>query len=596
MTFSVDDYERAIARIFDQNNEVIGTGFLIAPGYVLTCAHVVLQAIGIEKDKFADYQGQPQEYISLDFHVLASGQEIKAQVVDWLPYSLHSGDVAALKLLMPEPIGVKPIPLEEVERSAVENDKHSVYGFGKSPTGGRSDAYRPKSNVAGGRFQLCKFDNPDDETIKPGFSGAPVWNENHKYVIGMVATASEAQKIAYAIPTQVLRDVLRRIKAFCLHDALTQNLDSCTNDQDRHLLNLAIIEALRYCNPNGVGHPWLNQFIDLSIDRAPVASWESAGRLVQFAMILVKMGGIRENTLYALKNWVENSCHCDFKSLLWQITEEMTINQEIPSDTIYQHLMVVVEETEVSINELRVSIWAVSNRDTYNPVNPPQPNVANKILRIADLPAFIREQIRKFRKDPTPTIHLFLPRKLFGCDIEMRPCGSRVDVLGSIYEFVIRTNLNTHPIDYQNYYDDWIFKWQKIEVALKQQSNQLFKHVDCSQPEANLIREIAHINAAMLKNWHSSESIGDLFGLIGDDDVSLPVAIWSRDPQFQDNLSDVLDCVVKTLQDRVRQERSAAHESPSENLLGHHLSLLWEDPKVLPPGMLDVDQDGMLRL
>jgi Trypsin-like peptidase domain len=111
MTFSVDDYERAIARIFDRNNNVIGTGFLVAPGYVLTCAHVVLQAIGIEKDKFADYQGQPQEYISLDFHVLASGQEIKAQVVDWLPYSLHTGDVAVLKLLTPEPIKVKPIPL-----------------------------------------------------------------------------------------------------------------------------------------------------------------------------------------------------------------------------------------------------------------------------------------------------------------------------------------------------------------------------------------------------------------------------------------------------------------------------------------------------
>jgi vWA-MoxR associated protein C-terminal domain/Trypsin-like peptidase domain/vWA-MoxR associated protein middle region (VMAP-M) 1 len=596
MTFSMDDYERAIARIFDQNNNVIGTGFLVAPGYVLTCAHVVLQAIGIKKEDFAAYRGQPQEYISLDFHVLASGQEIKAQVVDWLPYSLHTGDVAALKLLIPEPIRAKPIPLEEVERSVVENDHHSVYGFGKSPTGGRSDAYRPKSNVAGGRFQLCKFDNPDDETIKPGFSGAPVWNEKHKYVIGMVATASEAQEVAYAIPTQELRAILNKIKALCLNDVLTQSLNSCKNIDYEHLLELAIASALRYCNPNGGNLSRRDQLIDLSTDRAPVSGWETEGQLVRFVMVLVQMDGIRENTYYPLKSWVENLCHVDFNGLLGKITEERVINREIPSSNIYQYLMVVVEEAELPLDELRVSIWPVSDRDTYNPENPPLPTVADEILKIVDLPALIREQMRKFRKDPTPIIHLFLPRKLFGCDIEMRSCGSKVNVLGSMYEFVIRTNLNTHPIDYQSYYDDWIIKWQKIEAALEHHTSQLFKPVDCSQSEANLIWEIAKINAAVLKNHHSPESIGELFGLIGDEDTALPMAIWTRDHQFQDNLSDVLDCVVKALQDRVRQERSAAHESPSENLLGHHLSLLWEDPKVLPPGMLDVDQEGMLRI
>lgn len=153
MTFSVDDYEKAIVRIFDRQGHVIGTGFLVAPGYVLTCAHVVLQAIGLVKEDFAQYEGQPQERISLDFHLLQSGP-IQAEVVAWLPYSpaLESGDVAALKLLTSEQGEAKPMPLDEVLRVAVENDQHSVYGFGKSAAGGRSDAYRPKTTVAGGRF------------------------------------------------------------------------------------------------------------------------------------------------------------------------------------------------------------------------------------------------------------------------------------------------------------------------------------------------------------------------------------------------------------------------------------------------------------
>jgi hypothetical protein len=592
MTFSVDDYEKSIARIFDQNNNVVGTGFLIAPGYVLTCAHVVLQAIGIVKENFEEHQKQPQKCISLDFHVLASGQKIEAEVVDWLPYSLHDGDVAALRLLTPEPQGAKPIPLKAVERSDVENDRHSVYGFGNGDIGGRSDAYRPKCNVAGGRFQLCKFGDPNDETIQSGFSGAPLWNDQQQCVIGMVATAGK--DIAYAIPTQKLQGVLDKIKALCLHEVLILSLEFSENDNDKHQLRIAINRALRYCNPNGSEQPWRDQLIDLSTDLAPVTGWETAGRLVYFVMILVKLGGIRENTFYAVRNWIKDLCCCDFKTLLLQITEEMAKNPEIPSDTIHQHLMVVVEETEALPDELRVSIWPVSNRNIYNPRNPQNPTITDEVMMVDELPIFIREQLRNFHKEPTPTIHLFLPHKLFDCDMEMRSCGSRRYVLGSMYEFVIRTNLNTHPIVYQSYYDDWVEKWQKIEAACEQQSRGFFKPVDCSQSDANLVKELADVNAAMLTNCHSFDSVGEVFGLIGNDDVALPVAIWLRKCQLQGSLVDVCDCV-KSLRERVRKERNAAHESQLEQSLGYHIGLVWEDPKVLPPGMLNIDQDGTLR-
>ena len=215
MSFGIDDYEKAIARMFDPQGNVIGTGFLVAPGYVMTCAHVVLQAIGIAKEDFAKYKGQPQEVVSLDFHVLATGVKIEAEVVAWETYRLDGGDVAVLKLRSPEPKGVKPIPLAVVNRSQVKDEDHGVYGFGKNSMGGRSDAYRPKATVAGGRFQLCKIGDVNDETIKPGFSGAPVWNEARSCVIGMVATAvvtkDEQQSTAYAIPTRLLQSVLVKI-------------------------------------------------------------------------------------------------------------------------------------------------------------------------------------------------------------------------------------------------------------------------------------------------------------------------------------------------------------------------------------------------
>ena len=215
MSFGSDDYPRAIARLWDSDGNVIGTGFLVAPGYVLTCAHVVLQAIGMNEDDFSKYDGQPQEIVSLDFPVLATEKKIEAEVVAWEAYRLGYGDVAVLKLRSPEPKGVKPIPLVMVEQSEVKDEKHRVYGFGKGDLGGQSDAYRPKTMVSGGRFQLCKFGDANDETIIAGFSGAPVWNEARNGVIGMIATAMVAQdgqqSKAHAISTQMLKSVLMKV-------------------------------------------------------------------------------------------------------------------------------------------------------------------------------------------------------------------------------------------------------------------------------------------------------------------------------------------------------------------------------------------------
>jgi vWA-MoxR associated protein C-terminal domain/Trypsin-like peptidase domain/vWA-MoxR associated protein middle region (VMAP-M) 1 len=582
MTFGVEDYEKSIARIFDKEGKnVIGTGFLVAPGYVLTCAHVVLQAIGVQKEQFAEHQTLPQQSITLDFHVLAAKQFIQAEVVAWSAYTLETGDIAALKLRTAEPTGVRPIPMVEVQRAEIENQSHSVYGFGKSSAGGRSDAYRPKANSSGGRFQLCKVGDPNDETIKPGFSGAPVWNEERKCVVGMVATAvvakDEQQSTAYAIPVQVLRPILKQIEAFYLHDVLMQSLDACGNDTERNQLKSTIDGILRRCNPQGVDRPWPEQLMDLSIDRAPLPGWEIEGRLVHLATMLAP--DVPLQAYDQLQIWVER-CHWNFQALSARLTREK-IQQKKPANNVCEHLMVVVEQKERLTNQLRVSLWQVPDRSTYEPQNPLLPVIADAVMTISELPIFIRRQIKdKFRKATLPTIHLFVPRSLFGCDLEMLPSSNLGETLGSHYPFIIRTNLNTHPIG-QYYYDDWYEKWKKLESLFDDETSRVFQAIDCSSPGADLVSQLVDINAAILQDC---DSVSDLFDLISDE-TFLPVALWSRDPEFQAQLPGLLDCVVKTFRDRLRQERDTARRSTTGKLLGHHLSLVWEDPLIVPPDM-----------
>jgi hypothetical protein len=158
--------------------------------------------------------------------------------------------------------------------------------------------------------------------------------------------------------------------------------------------------------------------------------------------------------------------------------------------------------------------------------------------------------------------------------------SSKIGTLGSEYPFVIRTNLNMHPIGHY-YYSDWHEKWEQIEAAFAKHTSDLFDSVDCSLPDQDLIENLLTVNAAILQEC---DSVGDLFDTISEE-TALPVALWSRDLQFQGQLPDILDCVVETLHDRIRRERNTAHRSPSEQLLGRHLSLVWEDPKIVPPDM-----------
>ncbi len=586
MTFGVYDYEKAIARIFDAQGNVVGTGFLVAPGYVLTCAHVVLQAIGISEDKFAEYKLPPQEPISLNFPILDPHQRIQTKVIAWLPFNMEDGDVAALKLTTLEPEEAQPIPLNQFRYDALVNDQHFVYGFGDD-MGGRSDAYRPKTSVAGARYQMCKVGDPSDETIKSGFSGAPVWNEVHRCVVGMVATVQDGPRHkAYAIPTEKLLPVLKQVDALYLSDVLMESLAACSSADEKERLRIAITDALRHCNPRGDDRPWPEQLIDLSIDRAPTLGWETEGRLVHFAMMLARMGQTPTPTSERLEAWVER-CGFNFSDLFVRMDREMR-QEKISSSHGCRHLMVAIKRIEISSNEISVSMWAIAHPETGNATSSPLRLVQEETKTLGELPKFIQDQHReRFGKETIPLIHLFVPRDLLCCGIEMQPMGRLKDMLGGTYPLVIRTNLTVHPTS--RWYDsDWEQKWQQIEQSLDQPTRAIFADIDCqalSDPDliADLIEGLETQNVVILRNCADFE---ELFGLLAEEKGSaLPVALWARDPQFEPDLPTLLDCIARTFPERIRQERARAKRSKDQILIGHHLSLVWEDYRIVPPDM-----------
>ena len=68
----------------------------------------------------------------------------------------------------------------------------------------------------------------------------------------------------------------------------------------------------------------------------------------------------------------------------------------------------------------------------------------------------------------------------------------------------------------------------------------------------------------------------------------MPLAIWGRQNLVQvtneAELDRVLnDCCLDELPHTVKEERRAARRMAEDSHVGHHLSLLWDDPYLVPP-------------
>ncbi|MER6993529.1 trypsin-like peptidase domain-containing protein [Saccharopolyspora hirsuta] len=155
----------------------LGAGFLVAPDVVATCAHVV------DAGLVADFPFLS----SLDHavEVLERDDEL---------------DIAILRLTDPPP-GALPAPARI--SGEVRDHRFRTFGFPHDMPDGIWVTGRLLGAEGSGRIQMAV--DPDHWRIEPGFSGAPVWDEELAGVVGMVVTASvRSGTTAHLVPTSAL--------------------------------------------------------------------------------------------------------------------------------------------------------------------------------------------------------------------------------------------------------------------------------------------------------------------------------------------------------------------------------------------------------
>ncbi len=189
----MNDLEASILSILDENGISKGMGFLVADKFAVTCAHVIADL---------DDSSHLGDEIEIRFPFIISKKKYHAKVVVWE----KNDDIAGIELLDAVPptgksarISLNP-PFGHNFIIVRLPDERNVNDVGALVHGGII-------RDIGGRIQL-EATKDIGYWVLPGFSGAPVWDEQLQCVVGMITTTDPKSKVAYCIPSQTLLERL----------------------------------------------------------------------------------------------------------------------------------------------------------------------------------------------------------------------------------------------------------------------------------------------------------------------------------------------------------------------------------------------------
>ncbi|MDY7008481.1 MAG: trypsin-like peptidase domain-containing protein [Cyanobacteriota bacterium] len=224
----VKPLKSCVVRVFNTGERPVGTGFLVAPDYVVTCAHVVAQALDIDEDSLE----APRNPIYIDFPIIEKDKFFSARVVFWQPVNPNSPieDIACLKLEGSVPTGAQPAWL--LPDLNLEGHNFGTFGFPGGRDGG-AWSYGILRDTTGERWIQLERTSQDGYGLEGGFSGAPIWDLNLEAIVGMAVAIDphREEKVGFMIPANVLIEAYPQLgeRPICPYQGLS---DFDEDDED----------------------------------------------------------------------------------------------------------------------------------------------------------------------------------------------------------------------------------------------------------------------------------------------------------------------------------------------------------------------------
>lgn len=187
----------AVVRVKGSDGAIGGAGFLIAPDLVLTCAHVVSDALDRPREDAVEAGTE----VTVDLPLAGNadgvdGSDQSATVQRWIPIRPdQTGDIAVLRLRN-RIAGARPLPMADPRHGVWDHDARSV-GFTDDNPDGIWQSGRFRGPTRQGWIQLSRADG-EAAHVKGGFSGSPVWDDELGAAVGMMVAAQPVREAQQA--------------------------------------------------------------------------------------------------------------------------------------------------------------------------------------------------------------------------------------------------------------------------------------------------------------------------------------------------------------------------------------------------------------
>jgi hypothetical protein len=190
------------------NAGAVGCGFLVDPQHVMTCAHVVAQAVGDLQGRYSSSVVPPPGPVRVEFQwppEKGKPASFLAEPVEsaWHPEKAPQApkDIAVLRLLEPPPTGTRTIWVAPFIHA---DDSFTAYGIKQYFAEGTWVHGQITDAVEDGILEV--FCEHKELAIRKGCSGGAAWSKQHNGILGMVAALTSEHK-GHLIPIDHLKRV-----------------------------------------------------------------------------------------------------------------------------------------------------------------------------------------------------------------------------------------------------------------------------------------------------------------------------------------------------------------------------------------------------
>ena len=366
-------------------------------------------------------------------------------------------------------------------------------------------------------------------------------------------------------------------------------------------ISICIKRAYRACSPEGWLYPGTDTPAGILADLEKMPQGSSKYRRVErFVACLVADSEI-PLVSRRLKEWAEQNIN-DFSELLNQ--ERQNLEEKRKNTNSY--LLVVLKRSEQksalshTSDYYTVKAWIIPDIQTYNYKSGDGceqltlPEFSDKTFPIDEIPRVLKNFLDESSQYSCRnlTIEIFLPLVLLNHAVDSWELEDDLDlgfsppIIGQDYRVVVRSYERLTDV-YKRRRVFWEQKWETLQQFTHPSACSAFLLGD-DEIVKDLIPKLKSPEIIGLKVAKAPEKIGkgSIFAVILE--TAIPVALWLRQSlpglDCQSEIEQILSCCIHHLPEAVKQKR----QPPTPNTdthIGHHLSLLWEDPYRLPPSI-----------